>query len=260
MPNRAKGRRYPIEISGVAWLDLLGYGSMLRPIKFDPSHADAQQAVKRLEAFQRIAAKAAMRHMPALIVNDGIAYVRELSPRTRAVSYDFLHRVFNSFRAVNDIDQKAGFPGARMIVATGPRLRISGVVRPDTVHLASILERFSEGAITANQAIREAFRSAPLTGSVSQLQANFAFTKAYLADEAGGAYGFKGNHCFVDAALFADPPPKWLSISKSFDWTTDGMSARFLQVAAIDNHGAGAVNHKGMHNALDVARTLGITY
>lgn len=72
MPKRAKGRQYPVEVSAVAWIDLLGYGSMLRSVGFDPSHEVAQVAVSRLRDFQIAASAHATRHVRALIVNDGV--------------------------------------------------------------------------------------------------------------------------------------------------------------------------------------------
>ena len=63
-----------------------------------------------------------------------------------------------------------------------------------------------------------------------------------------------------DAVLFSDPPPKWLSIEKTVDWTTDGMSGRFYAVSAIDDDAAGSSGHAGINNALDIASSLGIKY
>src|ERR1035437_5977283 len=198
-PKRRMGRRYPIEMSGVAWMDLLGYGSMLRPVNFNPSHPDAHKAVGRLRIFQRTAASATTRDLRAMISNDGVAYVRELSPRTHTVTFDFLCRVLAAFLHVNRLDKAAGHPGARMVVAVRPRLRIGGVVRPQFLHLENIMGRLRGGEISAEEVVREAFRSTPATGSVPQLQANFAFSKAYLAEEAGTKTGFGGPNCLADA-------------------------------------------------------------
>jgi hypothetical protein len=62
-------------MSAVAWLDLLGYGAMLRKVRFDPSSEAAQSAVARLRLFQQTAVKSAMRHLQALVVNDGVAII-----------------------------------------------------------------------------------------------------------------------------------------------------------------------------------------
>ncbi len=79
MPTRAKGKRYPVEVSGVSWLDLLGYGSMLRRVNFDPGSDQAIETVKRLEKFQITAAKHATRHISAMLINDGVLNAIELA-------------------------------------------------------------------------------------------------------------------------------------------------------------------------------------
>jgi hypothetical protein len=259
MSKRAKGKHYPIEISAVAWLDLLGYGSMLREVSFDPSHELAQSAVTRLRAYQQTAAKAAMRRLQALIVNDGVAYVRQLSPRAASVGFDFLIRVYSAYKEINALDQSSGYPGARMIVAVGPRIRIEGVSKPRLGHLSSILNRFANGILSPEQAIREAFRSTPVTGGIEELQANFAFSKAYLADSDGSRAGFKGPKCFVDATFFSSCP-SWLRVSKSIKWSTPGLKSLFFELVDIDRAKAGKVNYAGLRDALEVANVLGISY
>lgn len=259
MSKRAKGKSYPIEISAVAWLDLLGYGAMLREVSFDPSSERAQAAVTRLRVFQQTVAKAAMRHLQALVVNDGVAYVRQLSPRAASVGFDFLIRVYSAYKEINTLERRSGYPGARMIVAVGPRLRIEGVSKPRLGHLSSILSRFSAGILSPEQAIREAFRSTPVTGGIEELQANFAFTKAYLADSDGAEAGFAGPNCFVDATFFSSRP-NWLQISDIIEWATPGMRSSFFKVSDIDRAEAGRVHYVGLRDALDVANALGISY
>lgn len=259
-PKRAKGRRYPVEICCVAWMDLLGYGSMLRPVSFNPSAPSAQQAVQRLEAFQAVVARHANRYMRALIVNDGVAYVRQLSPRTVSVTYDFLRRAFEAFKEVNDLDRGQGFPGARMILASGPRLRIKDSVSSADDHRDAILAKFQRGEISAEKAICAAARVLPYTGSLIELQANFAFTKAYLADESGSRAGLEGANFYVDTTIFDDRPPSWLDVESEIDWAVEGLSARFAKVANIDSETAGEMKHAGMRDALEIAKALGVTY
>jgi hypothetical protein len=260
MPTRRKGKNYSVEISGVAWLDLLGYGSMLRAVSFDPTHAEAHAAVHRLKRFQTTATSFACPQLQALIVNDGVAYVRQLSPRSNSVSYDFLSRVFEAFSAINHAEFLNGEPGARMIVAVGPRLKIPGVGKPRTTHLQSIVERYASGRITGEQAISEAFHSTPVTGSIPELQANFAFTKAYLADQAGSKAGLAGPHCFVDSVLLSSEAPNWIQSDAKVEWKTEGLEGTFLRVTGIDRGEAGRDRLKGVRNALEISCILGIAY
>lgn len=260
MPARKKGRRYPVEISGVAWIDLLGYGAMLRKARFDPTHPDAEAAVYRLRLFQKTAAKHAFRHMQALIINDGVAYVRELSPRTSASTFDFLKRINEAYLDINSVDNEHGHPGARMVVATGPRMRIDGVTKYCSGHLKSIILRWKQNKISAKQAIQESFKSLPITGSVTQLQANFAFTRAYLAESSGSKGGFGGPNLFVDHCFFDDPPPEWLGVKKSVAFNTEGINASFFQVDQIAINQVDPLMPFGVLNAIDIADRLKVDY
>jgi hypothetical protein len=212
-----------------------------------------------LRQFQQTAAKAAMRHLQALVVNDGVAYVRQLSPRSRSVGFDFLNRVYAIHQEVNSLEKNAGNPGARMIVAVGPRLRIGDVTQIRQGHLASILRRVEEGTLTSQQAIREAFRSTPVTGGIEELQANFAFTKAFLADQDGSAAGLGGPRCFVDSAIFSSQPT-WLSIGEIVKWSTPGLTGEFFEVKGIDVTAAGKDLYASVRDADQLASFLGIRY
>jgi hypothetical protein len=99
-----------------------------------------------------------------------------------------------------------------------------------------------------------------MAGAVPQLQANFAFTKAYLADQAGGRAGFQGPNCFVDSTLFTSPPPTWLAIDATVDWSAEGMSGRSYRVKRLDHQAAGAIKHTGIRDALEISKSLGIKY
>ena len=92
------------------------------------------------------------------------------------------------------------------------------------------------------------------------MQANFAFSKAYLVDQAGSKAGFAGPHCFVDASFFDEEVPKWLSVVDMIRWETDGMSGRFYRINGFDNRAAGAMLHAGVRDAVQIAATLGVRY
>jgi len=176
VPVIARGKRFPVEITAVSWMDLLGYGSMLKESHFNPTHPSSVDAVTRLQRFQAQVADLANRYMKALIVNDGVAFVRHLSPRTNSVTYDFLARSYNAFKDINALDLGEGYPGARMVLAAGPRMRVDGTIMHSETHLGSLIKRLDEGVVDPKQALREAFSAMHVTGSVPELQANFAFT------------------------------------------------------------------------------------
>ncbi len=251
-PTRAKGKRETFEAAAVAWIDLLGYGSMLRDASFDPRDKRALDAVERLRLFHRTITKHAHRLFPVTAMNDGAVLYRDLSPRAVSVTFDFLQRAIAVHARVNQLEHDRGFPGARMVVATGVRMRVSGQVKSQG-HLDNILLRLKEREIDAVRAGHEAFRARPIAGIVPELQANFAFTKAFLADHSGSKAGLAGPASFVDMSLFADPPPSWIRFRRLVEWSTPGMSARFGEVEGIDGAAAGAARYAGL---LDTASLL----
>ena len=243
----------------VAWLDLLGYGKMLRAVNFNPTDPMALAAVERLRVFQSIAASHTARTLRAMIINDGVAFVRDLSPRSRSVTFDFLERTYRAFNAVNAAEHRAGQVGARMIVAVGPRLYVPEAIRLNDAHLSSLLKRLRKKEIGPQQAVIEAFNASALTGSQEALQANFAFTKAYLADRAGTASGFAGSNCFVDGEFFHSVP-SWLLTSKTVAWSTEGMSGSFIQVDHFDRRVARKTEHPEVRDAEEISLTLDFDY
>lgn len=259
MPKRGKGQKYTVEMSGVAWLDLLGYGAMLRSVSFDPTNPTALAAVSRLRNFQRITAAHATRNLRAMIINDGVAYVRELSPRGPYPTYEFLEEVFDAYMAVNELEGIDGYPGARMIVAAGPRLHVLESLHPNLSHLRSIFKRLNANAITPRQAVMEAFNAVSPTGSQLSLQANFAFTKAFLADKAGSKAGLTGAGCFIDSAFFKSVP-SWLRVDNEVSWVTEGMQAIFLRASAFDKLTARATKYPEMRDGEEIAKFMDIEY
>lgn len=260
MPVTAKGRSFPVEMTAVAWMDLLGYGSMLSESHFDPTHPNSIRAISRLERFQSEVANLANSYFKALIVNDGVAFVRQLSPRTVSVTYDFLSRSFDAFNAINRIEAESGYPGARMIVAAGPRMRIEGTTRYSESHLESLIKRLESGTIPPKQAMREAFSAMHVTGSVPELQANFALTRAYLADQAGTAGGFEGAKFFVDRVIFDDELPPWVLHDGLVRMTSHGINAEFLKLRDLDLAMGGRMKQLGIRAADDIATALSIDY
>ena len=257
--KRGNGQKYTVEMSGVAWLDLLGYGAMLRKAKFDPTNPTALAAVARLKNFQRIAAAHATRNLRAMIINDGVAYVRELSPRGPYPTYEFLEEVFDAYRAVNELDSIDGYPGARMVVAAGPRLHVLESLHPNLSHLRSIFKRLSATTITPQQAVMEAFNSVSPTGSQLSLQANFAFTKAFLADKDGSSAGLAGSSCFIDNVFFKSNP-SWLTVDDEISWATEGMQATFLKTSDLDKLTARSIKYPEVRDGEEIAKSLEIDY
>jgi hypothetical protein len=255
-PLIAKGRKVPFTVACSAWIDLLGYGSMLRDASFDPTDTRAAAAVRRLNIFHSVVAKHAARYMRVMVINDGAVSTRDLSYRSKSVTYDYLCRLLSLHHEVNEEDKRQGFPGARMVVAAGFRMRTPDSIQTQKSKVQSILERMAKGTITATEAVWAAYRAQPPFGAAPELHANFAFTKAYLADQAGSKAGLGGPNCFLDTTLFTDPFPSWLNFRRLVDWSTPGMSGQFGELDALDFDAAGASHQEGVLDAMQLAKRL----
>ncbi len=258
-PKTAKGTMREIEVACAAWVDLLGYGSMLEAAGFDLTNAMALDAMSRLAEFQKIVAKHSCRYFPTFVMNDGAVAYRDLSPRSPEVTFDFLRRSYDLFLSINKRDKDdCGFPGARMVIATGFRLR-----RPLDFNsfltggkAKSIKARLKDGVISQEQALNEALKTRNTHDTNPELQGNFALTKAYLADSTGTAGGLGGPNCFIDLALFDDPPPEWLHCAKRIEWSSRGLTATFAEIVALDGQTAAASKYQGIRDAFAVSRNL----
>ncbi|MDF2181191.1 hypothetical protein [Neptuniibacter sp. CAU 1671] len=257
MPKRAKGKRYDFEVSCVAWGDLLGYGSMIESAKFHPKDKTTIQAIRRLKTFQQVAMGEASRTFRAMPINDGVAFFCDLSPRSSSVTADFLQRSITAFNKINTEDKKAGHPGMRMVISVGPRARIARPKR-SSAHLRNILSRLTERLISPEHAVNEAFTASPVAGFVPALQANFGFTRAYLAESGGSRKGFKGANCFIDMSLFETPHPNWISFNKFIEWSDRGFDAVFGELLSADWTEAGSRSYSGITNTIDLANNLGM--
>ena len=195
---------------------------------------------------------------PTLALNDGIIAFRDLSPRSHTVTFDFVRDCIHLFYAVNDMEAKYSDIGARMVVAPGFRARRSMThsARKFGGRVESIQRRLSDQKIQPTQALAEALEARPYFDSTRELQANFALTRAYLADESGSANGIAGPNCYIDLCLFSDPVPSWIRFSSVVDWSYRGMNAKFGRLDGMDETAAGACLHRGALDAFKVARAL----
>lgn len=252
----AKGSKRLYEISAAAWFDLLGYGSMLAGVNFDPTKEDAQNALIRLNDFHTFLAKHANRYLHVHAINDGSVIFRDLSPRAKSVTFDFLDRLIKLFQDFNSFDKAKGYPGARMVIASGFRIRIKDDNKSsEHGHIVRIKEKLREKTLTPVQAVDEAYKTRPYFGLLPELQANFAFTKAYLVDNAGSKGGFGGPNCFIDLAFFADKCD-WIEFDKIIDWENMGMKARFGLYKNHDSEAAGRKHHEGILDAFEIAEKI----
>src|SRR6266404_4358854 len=174
-------------------IDLLGYGAMIAEADFNPLHPRASQAMKRLRDFHSIVALHSERNFPTLVMNDGAAAYRDLSFRSREPTYEFLIRAWNLFTNINEEEKKQGLPGAREVLDTGFRMRGRRAgMDARASHFQSVMHRFQSGHVNGRQAIREVANIQQSFDVVPQLQAIFAFSKAYVANSSGTRGGLAG--------------------------------------------------------------------
>lgn len=253
----SKGRRFDVEVALTAWLDLLGYGSMLRAARFNPLAVEAKAAVGRLRRFHNVVEQMSHPLFPMLLVNDAVAAFRDPSKRSNSVTYDFLKRCVNLHAAVNRADRALKYPGARMVVAAGFRMRLrrSASSRGYKDPVQQLLNKIASKQIGVQTAVHQAARRRIHFAVVPELAANFAFAKAYLAEQSGTRGGLPGPEIYIDLALFDEAPPNWIDLSV-IHWRHEGLSADFARVNRVDWKEGGRQGQAGVLDAFGIARRL----
>ena len=106
------------------------------------------------------------------------------------------------------------------------------------------------------EAILKALSIKPCYDVVPELQANFAFTKAYLADDAGSKGGFGGNNFFVDSSIFDKDMPDFIKVSdQQPKLNIKGLDQPFFKVVEFENLRINHIN-KELLDAFEVAEKL----
>lgn len=235
---------------------------MIAKAGFNPLHPEATAAKKRLREFHDVVASHSGRHFPSLVINDGAVVYRDLSYRSASVTFDFLKRSWALFNEINRAEKKAEYPGARMVIAAGFRIRGRKAGMEATAErFESIMDRYTSGMISAAQAIQEARRIKPSFDIIPQLQANFAFTKAYVAEQSGTKGGLGGSRCFIDLSLFDQQYPMCFDFDEPIDWKSEklGLSAKFApltRLLSLDQIEKSKGAPVGVRDGLQVAQHL----
>lgn len=251
--------KFPFQTAIVAWVDLLGYGCQISTAGFNPLSDESKSAHRRLKVFHNVVAEHSHRNYPSLVLNDGAILYKDLSYRSNSVTYDFIRRSWKLFQEINKQDKATGFPGARMVIATGFRVRgrRAGMDRTKG-HLKSIFKRFGEGQISAEQAINEAARARARFDIVPQLQSNYAFTKAYLAESDGSSAGLGGSNCYLDLALITESKGNEITFAEKISWNNSklALSAEFGRIEVLKHNHKGHIHSHYYRTGLSVAEHL----
>jgi hypothetical protein len=188
-----------------------------------------------------------------LAINDGAAFFRDLGPTSARNTAEFILQCFDVFRRVNAADRGAGFWGARLVIAAGHRIRDSRQPLMNPHHVETIVRRLRQEGVSAEQAVHDAFHARAIFGSTYEIQANFAFARAYLADSDGSRAGLGGPTCFMDDALLDASSAGWLSFGRTVPWTQPGLRVNFLEVTAANRSQAIAARYAGARGATAVS-------
>lgn len=253
----AMGTKRTVEISACLWMDLLGYGDMLRKVRFDLTTDGAHTAISRLFQFQEIVAKHSEKLFTTVLLNDGCVAFRDLSPRTKSVTHDFLNRAYRLHEEINESEKMSGFPGVRSVLAVGFRHRRASenFTKMINGYGKFLIEKVETKEITAKEAIIKALVVKPPFDQLPDLQANFAFTKAYLADHVGTKGGFGGPNFFVDQNMLPEPTPDWMTYDVTPELKEDGIGGIFLRVTSMKRFALNEEN-KDLLDAFEIAERL----
>jgi hypothetical protein len=255
MTSPARRSVDPFKLALAAWIDLRGYGAAVASANFNPMHPASGASIARLRTFHEVIARHSGPNFRSLTINDGAVFYRDLPWRSSSPTYDFLKHSWAAFQQIQEADKSAGGPGARMVLGAG--FRVLGSRRgidASASHARSILRQLESQEITAEQAIRALSSSARHSDVIPQLQANFAFTKSYLAENSGK---LPGSSFYVDLVLFDAPLPVTITLGQAISWTDTnlGLSADFAEVRELLEPGQGE-RHTGIRNGLAIARAL----
>lgn len=261
--SRSRAGALPFCISATAWVDLLGYGSMIADAELNPIDPRAKAAVARLRAFHRIFAEHSGRHYKTLVINDGAVAYRDLSLRDNGVTHDFLQRSQQLFHAISENEQRNSWPGARMVVGVGFRARGSRRGIDDVERrVGMILTELTAGNIDAAEAVRQAASIQRYSDGIPQLQASFAFTRSYVADSAGSRAGLGGPNMFVDTAIFeGGNPPTWVRCGAAIPFREERLAIEcsFVSVTSLTAPGKIGDRIPGLRDGLEIGEAIAPT-
>lgn len=249
----------PFKVAIVSWIDLLAYGEMIAGVDYNPIAANAQRAINRLRAFHRIVAEHSRRDFRTLVLNDGAVVYRDLSLRGPGNTADFFCKSWQLYEAVQASEERNGFEGARMVLAPGLRAKGSRrAIDYTSGHLDSILRRMRSGDLTSEQAVREAAAIEKYFDVLPQLQANFAFSKAYIAEQSGRKHNLPGPAFYVDDIIFDDGKPGWVDADEPVDWIMPkyNLSARFHPIRGMSRPKGPPSQIPGFRDGIAVASCI----
>ncbi|WP_066585086.1 hypothetical protein [Sphingomonas pruni] len=234
-------------VSLAFWLDLRGYGGMLNKAGFDPTCPEAKAALDRLYEFQAIVAAHSRTTFPTLVINDGAVAYRDIGLLRKDRAWLFIERCWNLYQETSAADRKLKGDGLRGVLAVGMRAKGSnrGIVRQNE-EIAAIIDDLAADKITATEAKTAAWRVRRVNDIVPQLQANFAFSRAYTAEQSAidDARKLIESRFYLDTRVFKDGIPDWMTVGQPIHWMPkphwlSSLATTFVEVQGIEVSAAG---------------------
>jgi len=244
------------------WLDLRCYGAMLDKARFDPTCPEAKAALDRLYEFQAIVAAHSRTTFPTLVINDGAVAYRDIGLIREDRAWLFIERCWNLYQATSAADRKLKGDGLRGVLAVGLRAKGSnrGILRQND-EIAAIIDDLAAKKITAKQAKAAAWRVRRVNDIVPQLQANFAFSRAYTAEQ--GAIDRESklvdSRFYLETRVFSDGIPDWMTVGEPVHWKPkaewlSSLATTFVEVQAID--ASATDQHKAIRRGREMLQSL----
>ena len=186
--------RKKVSESMCCWTDLLGFGTPFYESRWAPSQSVWDSIFERISEAHACCYQEICIHSEFLLaLNDGIVRCFDCDhdgPILNILSR-WLSRCMVSHNWINDREEFKGLPGARTVVAFGPKL-VHGTPEVREGDFIGNYTKPEDGPAT--------YPGAETLTIVNPLplQLNLAFSKAYILDRYGSKFGISGPHFYVD--------------------------------------------------------------
>lgn len=242
-------------VSLAFWLDLRGYGAMLNDAGFDPTCPEAKTAIERLRRFQEVVAAHSRTTFPTLVMNDGAVAYRDIGLTVTDRALPFIERCWNVYQATMEADLQLGGIGLRGVLAAGLRAKGSnrGILAQNEA-IAKIIGDLAEGRISRQEAIQSAWRVRRVNDIVPQLQANFAFTRAYTAEQGASEGKLEGSRFYLETRVLRDGVPDWMIAGHPIQWRPKPAWLSALAATFVEAQGISAAADR--ENAIRTGREM----
>ncbi|MDH4743823.1 hypothetical protein OMP43_07320 [Sphingomonas sp. CBMAI 2297] len=226
-------------VSLAFWLDLRRYGAMLNEARFDPTCPEAKAALGRLRRFQEVVAAHSRTTFPTLVINDGVVAYRDVGLTVTDRVWPFVERCWKLYQETTDADRRLGGHGLRGVLAAGMRAKGSnrGILAQNDA-VARIIGDLADGRISRREAVGAAWRVRRVNDIVPQLQANFAFSRAYTAEQGARKGKLEGSRFYLETKVLRAGVPGWLTTGDPIEWEPSvdwlsTLSTTFVEVQAV---------------------------